>query len=122
MAVDTDASTSASTEADGSCFSLACVSVEGFPVEYKVRLLTLAPPPHERMQLLKIMLPLTPATALAAKSVLPEIAALGGARARRGSNDVDPGKAVHAKTISCPICRVAVSCLVQPARFWGDAV
>ena len=41
-----------------------------FLLEYKVRFLILAPPPHERMQLLKIMLPLTPATALAAKSVL----------------------------------------------------
>ena len=66
------ASTSASTEADASCLFASCQCLCGrvLDVEYKVRFLILVPPQHERMQLLKTMLPLKPPTALAAKSVL----------------------------------------------------
>ncbi|OLP82847.1 hypothetical protein AK812_SmicGene36467 [Symbiodinium microadriaticum] len=82
MAIDTDASTSASTEqTDHASLRLASMHMQFFKtllpltplvldVEYKVRFLILVPPQHERMQLLKTMLPLKPPTALAAKSVL----------------------------------------------------
>ena len=61
MAVDTDASTSASTEADKSCFCAFCLCVHGrvLDVAYKVWLLILPLLPYTRMQLLKRMLPLT---------------------------------------------------------------
>ena len=61
MAVDTDASTSASTEADKSCFCASCLCVHGrvLDVAYKVCLLILPLPPYTRMQRLKRMLPLT---------------------------------------------------------------
>ena len=61
MAVDTDASTLASTEADKSCFCASCLCVHGrvLDVAYKVWLLILPLPPYTRMRRLKRMLPLT---------------------------------------------------------------